>query len=207
MPTKGKQRINMQLLIQYQEQVLIPYLWINQADELIAASKKLEPSIKKYWLTAIKYFDSKKGTYSPPAGFTPKRLLQSVYFMLVAYAIENYLKAILIADSEATYRSDILRTGNLPKELNEHNLITLAKKSKFVFTDIELSLLSRLSRNSKWQGRYPVPAKADQLNSMASHNGKAIFTAFLAPVDISNLAKLVRRIKKFSSAKISASQQ
>ncbi|GAH95109.1 unnamed protein product, partial [marine sediment metagenome] len=29
-----------------------PYLWISQADELITASKKLEPSIKKYWETA-----------------------------------------------------------------------------------------------------------------------------------------------------------
>jgi len=94
MPMKYKQIPNIQFLIEYQEQVLTPSSWINQADELIEASKKLEPSIKKYWLTVSKYFDPKKGTYSPPAGFKPKRLLQATYFMLVAYAIENYFKAV-----------------------------------------------------------------------------------------------------------------
>ena len=197
----------MVFLIQYQEQVLTPYMWINQADELIAASKKLEPSIKKYWETTKKFFDPKKGTYSPPPEYKPKRLLQGTYFMLVAYSIENYFKAILIADSEAAYRSEIFRTGALPKDLNEHNLIKLAEISKFVFTDIERSLLIRLSRNSTWQGRYPVPAHADRLNSMVSSNGKDFFTAFLSPADINNLTILVRRIKKFSATRVSDSQQ
>ena len=207
MPKKRNQRINMHFLIQYEEQVLTPYLWISQADELITASKKLEPSIKKYWETAKN--NLKNGLYSPPPGFKPKRLLQSTYFMLVAYAIENYLKAILIANSEAAYRSELRQTSKLPTELKtpDHNLIKLAEKSKFVFTDIELSLLTRLHRNSLWQGRYPVPAKADQLNVMAIFNGKATLIAFFSPADINNLTILVRRIKKFSATRVSDSQQ
>ncbi|MFC1968715.1 hypothetical protein ACFLVX_04965, partial [Chloroflexota bacterium] len=184
---KGKQRINMHFLIQYEEQVLTPYSWISQADELITASKKLEPSIKKYWETAKN--NLRNGVYSPPPGFKPKRLLQSTYFMLVAYAIENYLKAILIANSEAAYRSELRQTGRLRTELktSDHNLVKLAEKSKFVFTNIELSLLSRLHRNSLWQGRYPVPAKADQLSPTVIHNGKVLFTPYLSPEDINNL--------------------
>jgi len=209
MPKKAKQSTNIQFLILYQAQVLIPSSWINQADELIEASKKLEPSIKKYWLTTSKYFDTYLGTYNPPPGFKPKRLLQGTYFMLLAYAIENYFKAIMIVDFEATYRDEILRTGKLPKALKEHNhnLIALAESSKFVLTDTEAGLLTRLSRNSLWQGRYPVPVSANQLNSRAVYRNKAFFTAFFAPADIKNLNALIRRIKKFSSNKASAPAQ
>ena len=201
MPKKGKQSTNLHFLIEYQERVLTPFSWINQADELIQASKKLEPSIKKYWLTVSKYFDPKEGTYNPPPEFKPKKLLQATYFMLVAYAIENYFKAVLIAEFETTYKSEILRTGKLPSALNNHNLMNLAERIKFTLSSIDTSLLARLSRNSLWQGRYPVPVNADQLNSMAIHNGNAYFTAFLAPPDIKNLNSLIRRIRKFSTNK------
>ncbi len=207
MPTKGKRRNNMQLLIDYQDQVLTPHLWISQANELITASKKFEPSIKKYWLTVTNYYDSEKLTYSPPAGFKPTKLLQSTYFMLVAYAIENYFKAILVAHCKFAYRDEIVKTGKLPEALKKHNLIILAEKSKFSLNDIELNLLTRLYRNSLWQARYPVPTNAKGLKVMAIHNGKAFMAAFLAPQDINNLTILVRRIKKFSSAKVSASHQ
>ena len=207
MSKKDKQNTNMQLLIEYQERVLTPYSWIKQGDELIQASKKLEPSIKKHWLAVSKYFDPNKGTYNPPLEFRPKRLLQATYFMLVAYAIENYFKAILVAVSKFEYRKEIMETGKLPKALNKHDLIKLAGETGFIFNDIELNLLTRLYRNSFWQARYPVPNNANGLKKISSHNGKVFFAAFLAPQDIHNLTIVVRRIKKFSSVKISASQQ
>jgi len=182
--------------IQYKEQVLDWQLWIKQADELLAASMKLEPSIKKYWLTATKYFDSIKGTYSPPPGFKPKQLLQGTYFMLMAYAIENLLKAILIKQSMEDYEREVMRTHELPKDLKEHDLMALINKTNFKINQTETNLLSRLCRNSVWQGRYPVPVKAAQLNSIVLHNGEAHFTAFLAPNDIPNLKLLIKRIRK-----------
>jgi len=211
MPNKGRQSTNMHFLIEYQERVLTPYSWINQADELIQASKKLEPSIKKYWLTTSKYFDPIKGTYNPPPGFKLKKLLQSTYFILVAYAIENYFKAIMITDMitecKAIIRDEIFQTGKLPKALKEHNLMSLAKSAKFALNDIEIGLLTRVYRSSLWQGRYPVPVNAGQLNSMVIHSGKAFFTAFLAPADINNLNILIRRIKKLSLNKVSAPEK
>ena len=214
MPNKGKQSINMQRLIEYQERVLNPYSWINQADELIKASKKLEPSIKKYWSTASKYFDPNKGTYSPPAGFKPKRPLQATYFMLLAYAIENYLKAILVAENKEKYNQAILhkRTlGNLPEDLKKygHDLIQLARESKLSCTEAELSLLIRLFRHSDWQGRYPVPIKADKLNSTARYNGKGFDIKAIGMwcEDINDLKILIRRIKKFSSNKASVPEK
>ncbi len=207
MPKRPKQNTDLQYLIIYKEQVLTPSSWINQADELIQASKKIEPSIKKYWLTVSKYFDPKKGTYDPPPEFKPKRLLQATYFMLLAYAIENYFKAIMIAESEATYKNEILRTGKLPQALNNHDLLALARRTNFAVSNIDTSLLARLSRNSLWQGRYPVPANANQLNNMAVHNGNAYFTAFLAPQDIDNLNTLIRRLSKFSMNAVLSSKK
>lgn len=185
------------LNIQYEEQVLDWQLWIKQADELLAASKKLEPSMKKYWLTVTKYFDPVKGTYSPPPGFKPKQLLQGTYFMLIAYAIENLLKAILIKQSIEKYKREIMRSHKLPEDLKEHDLMVLVNKAKFTINQTETNLLSRLYRNSIWQGRYPVPVNAGQLDSIVLHSGKAHFTAFLAPNDIPNLKILIRRISKY----------
>lgn len=101
----------MQLLIQYQEKVLTPHLWINQADELIKSSKIFEPSIKKYWKMIANYYDPKSHIFSPPSGFKPPKLLQSTYFLLVAYAIENYFKAILVNDHKCKYQNEIIKTG------------------------------------------------------------------------------------------------
>lgn len=196
------------MVTEYHERVLTPWFWISQADELIDASRKLEPGIKKYWRVTSKYFDRDKGTYSPPPGFEPGRLLQSTYFMLVAYAIENYFKAILIVDFTETYRDEILRTGKLPEALKDHDLARLAQKSGFPLNnDEERSVLARVYRNSLWQGRYPVPVNANQLNSMAACDGKAVFTAFLGPADMDDLSGLVRRIEKVAYDKVSATER
>jgi len=79
--------------------------------------------------------------------------------------------------------------------------VELAKEANLAPTGIETSLLTRLSRNSIWQGRYPVPASANQLNNMVIYNGRPFFTAFLAPQDIDHLNALIRRIKKLSVVK------
>jgi hypothetical protein len=182
--------------IQYQEQVLNWQLWIKQADELLAASKKLEPSIKKYWLNTTEHFDPIKGTYSPLPGYKPKQLLQGIYFMLTAYAIENLLKAILIRQSTEDYKREVMRTHELPKDLKEHDLMVLINKTNLKTNQTEINLLSRLYRSSVWQGRYPVPVKAVQLTSIVMHGEEAHFTAFLAPNDIPNLKLLIKRIRK-----------
>jgi hypothetical protein len=131
--------------------------------------------------------------------------------MLVAYAIENYFKAILVAENREKYRQEILfkakGEGNLPKDLkkNGHDLIQLVNKtkSKLDLAEAELSLLTRLYRHSVWQGRYPVPGKADDLNSTSRYNGKGfdIKAIGLWPGDIDDLKILIRRIRKFSTNK------
>lgn len=211
MVKKGGRKTNVSLRIQYQERVLTPSSWIKQADELIQASKKLEPSIKRYWLNVYRYFDTAKGTYNPPQEFSRKRLLQATYFMLVAYAIENYLKAILVVENKEKYRQYILHTGNLPEDLknNGHDLNRLIKSSKLALTEGESSLLTRLYRHSVWQGRYPVPVKAEDLNITATYNGKGFDKKAIGlwSEDINELKILIRRVAKFTSAKLLALEQ
>jgi hypothetical protein len=187
----------------YREQVLTPLLWIRQADELVAASRKLEPSIRDYWIELGNNLKSAPNSAQPR--FRPKRLLEGTYFMLVAYAIENYFKAVLVTEFKTEYGREIMLTGELPDPLKEHNLMTLARVAGLNLTETELSLLARLYRNSLWQGRFPVPVNAHQLSRVADHEGQAVVQLLFESSDISNLKALVRRIRKLASAGIPSS--
>ena len=183
-------------LSQYLEQALDWQLWVKSADDLLAASEKLEPSIKRYWLAATG--NLKEGRYSEPKK-KPGRSLQAIYSMLVAYAIENLYKASLILQNKKQYEQDILRERGLPSEIktSRHDLLGLVHKLNLNIDADETNLLLRLSRNSYWQGRYPVPVKAKGLNSVIKDDNRNIhFVAFLAPDDIQKLKLLIKRIKK-----------
>jgi hypothetical protein len=205
MPKKETDSKGLQLRVKFREQVLDSRLWISQAEELIEVSRKLEPSIKRYWLITSTYFNPKAGTYNPPPKLKPKKLLQATYFMLAAYAIENYLTAVLVARNKERYGRYILATGNLPKDLKTigHDLVGLLRSTKLNVTQSELSFLTRLSQHSVWQGRYPVPSKADDLNIATRYNGKGFdFKAIgLWPCDVQELKVLISRIAKLCSTR------
>ena len=196
MPKKKMTNTDFMYLIQYLEQALDWQLWVKSADDLLAASEKLEPSIKRYWSAARE--NLKEGRYSEPKK-EPVRYLQAIYSMLVAYAIENLYKASLILQNKKQYEQYILQERRLPGELKtpRHNLLDLVHKLNLNIDADETNLLLRLSRNSHWQGRYPVPVKAEDLNSVIKDdNGNVHFVAFLAPDDIQKLKLLIKRIKK-----------
>ena len=203
MPKKKRTNTDFMYLIQYLEQALDWQLWVKSADDLLAASEELEPSIKRYWSVAIENIKEerenlKEGRYSEPKK-KPGRYLQAIYSMLVAYAIENLYKARLILQNKKQYEQDILRERGLPRELKtqRHDLLDLVHKLNLNIDADEKNLLLRLSRNSHWQGRYPVPVKAEDLNSVIKNdNGNVHFVAFLAPDDIQKLKLLIKRIKK-----------
>ncbi|MCK4698202.1 MAG: hypothetical protein KAT53_07865 [Dehalococcoidia bacterium] len=196
MPKKKMTNTDFMYLSQYLEQALDWQLWVKSADDLLAASEKLEPSIKKYWLAATG--NLKEGRYSEPKK-KPGRSLQAIYSMLVAYAIENLYKASLILQNKKQYEQEILQKGGLPSEIktSRHDLLGLVHKLNLNIDADETNLLLRLSRNSYWQGRYPVPVKAKGLNSVIKDDNRNIhFVAFLAPDDIQKLKLLIKRIKK-----------
>ena len=187
---------------------MTPYYWIDKADQLVLSSKKLEPSIKKYWEKVRSYIDLEKGKYNPPLSYKPKPLLEDTYFLLIAYALENYIKAILVYKNKDEYSKDILRDGILPKDLqkNGHDLLSLLKKLKIIeLSESEKSILNRLYRHSTWQGRYPVPVNADHYAKANTGYDRKSFdfkTIGYFQNDVSQIQQLIKRLKKLSSKKV-----
>ncbi len=71
--------------------------------------------------------------------------------LLYAYAIENVLKGLVIANTPR-----LIEERELNGELKSHNLIQLAEKASFVIHVEERPVLEALSQLSVWAGRYPV---------------------------------------------------
>ncbi len=183
---------------QYFESLLNCDLWIGKAEELLAAAGALTPHIRNYW--DIVMSDMKEGRYSEggkPPHKTPV-YFQAVYSMLIAYALENLFKAMIIGEQQDALRNLIRSSGgNLPAKVKGHDLIRLAKEAHFEFNVTDEDLLTRLHRNSEWAGRYPVPVSSSGLNNIKVFitDGKGHFTAFLSPNDIKLVDDLVHRVK------------
>lgn len=71
--------------------------------------------------------------------------------LLYAYAIENVLKGLIVANLPG-----LIDEQRLNRELQTHNLIKLAGKAGFTVHVQETSILGALSTLSVWAGRYPV---------------------------------------------------
>jgi hypothetical protein len=101
-------------------------------------------------------------TISSPESLWRRLGLFRPFLMLCGLGLENLFKALLVQ------REFKRNTGNaadgdpvvLPRNLDGHNLVTLAKEAGFLCTDPERALLIRLSECVAWSGRYPVPKKA-----------------------------------------------
>jgi len=189
-------------LIQYLEQALNWQLWVKSADDLLAAAGELEPSIKTYWTISKENLEAEREDVREGRDRRPWKeagpYLQAIHSMLVAYAIENLCKASLILQNKKQYEQEIRQKRGLPKELKtlRHNLLGLVNKLNININKDEKNLLVRISRQSYWQGRYPVPTKAKDLNSVEMHDGIPHFVAFLAPSDSPKIESLISRIKQ-----------
>ncbi len=75
--------------------------------------------------------------------------------MVLAFAVENVLKGILIARKPSRVNDATLG----PWEGGGHDLIELAKAAKLELTGDEEHLLLTLSVHGEWLGRYPCPIR------------------------------------------------
>jgi hypothetical protein len=87
------------------------------------------------------------------AKFPPPNL--DVGYMLVAFAIENFLKGLIVPtlNHNAVWRK-------LPKELTTHDLICLQRRAA-PSASIAAYLLDYLTYLVEWRGRYPTPVYPD----------------------------------------------
>jgi len=185
-----------QFVVLYLDQLLEPWFWVDKADKLLEASKVLEPQLRDYWNVVLT--NAKEGRYNeggePPN--PPPSDLHGPYFILVSYALENLFKAIVIQDRNDEIRRQFAQTGRLPNLIKKHELVRLAKEANIKIDIKEEHVLNRLSRQSKWKSRYPVPVElSDMQNILKYSNGKEYFTDYFKPDDIDELNTIVKRVK------------
>ena len=154
--------------------------WISIADELYKVANILEPQISEIWEKA------------PQEGINFTFI--AIYFMLVSYATENYLKAIIIGKEKERYKILLENKCELPSELKSHDLPALAKKAGF--NDLEPGLLRRLSRCAKWYGRYPVPVKGEEFPYEKYPKEIKGLTIGFTNYDVRMIKKIIEEIKR-----------
>jgi hypothetical protein len=124
--------------------------WLYSALDLIESAKLLVPKIQEVWENLREHSSNQNIALIPNYYTGP-------YFMLMGFATENILKAGLVLRNESELRFDFQQTRRFPKLLEGHDLVKLAKKMNFQTGTDEEDLLRRLSRNTVWAGRYPIP--------------------------------------------------
>ena len=185
-----------QFVVLYLDQLLEPWFWVDKADKLLEASKVLEPQLRNYWNVVLT--NAKEGRYNkggePPN--PPPADLHGPYFILVSYALENLFKAIIIRDRNDEIRRQFAQTGRLPNLIKKHELVRLAKEANIKIDIKEEHVLNRLSRQSNWKSRYPVPVELSDMRNILKHsNGRQYFTDYFKPDDLDELNTIVKRVK------------
>ncbi len=164
-------------------------LWFRMADDLIAAANILEVEVVKYW-SEIKIENNQI------VDIPNRKNVQQAYLLLIAYALENFLKALLIHQNQKTLKGRLLQ--KLPGYLLSHNLIELSSKARFNINVPEEELFCRLSRFSIWKARYPIPLYPDALANMKIlSDEKAHFTDYYKPQDINLIHNIIDRLRKY----------
>jgi hypothetical protein len=157
------------------------------ADDLIAAANILEVEVIKYW--------SEIQVENDRIIKTPNRkYVQGPFSLLIAYALENYFKALLIHRNQKDLKGWLLT--KLPTYLSQHDLVKLASKLKFKLDISEQELLYRLSRSSIWAARYPIPIGSEALTNVKKFSdGRSYLIAYYAPQDINRIHNFIDRLR------------
>lgn len=190
--------------IQYKERLGNYNNWLEKANELFTAADELKAHIEHSW--EVMKQDAKEGRYSK-GGEQPHSLppnIQGVYFMLIALAIENLCKAAYIwGNRDKLSVLDLFSGSSLPSKIKTHKLKELVEEVGFRVNVSDEDLLTRLSINSIWAGRYPVPTDSNKLKNVeVFSDGKPYLTALFYSHDIQRLDSLIQRIRAHITAKM-----
>jgi len=177
------------LAIQFSEQFRRTDLWIVKGEELLAAAKILETDLRPKW---SKIRVKKNKVVSAPTGLD----IQSVYLMLIAYSIENFCKALLIHRNRESLKNRLLT--RIPNYIKEHDLQKLVNAIQLKLSVHEQELLARLSRNSIWAARYPVPTEPSGIRAIEQFSdGKNYLTAYFSRQDFDRIHRFLDRLRKY----------
>ena len=174
----------------YQSQAFWDIHWISKAKDLLESAKLIEPEVVRLWKNYHANLDGNTD------GLLPDHY-QGTYFMLIAYSVENLLKAAIIRGKSLEYKRKFSQTLRFPKELQSHDLVKLARKAGLHFSREEEDLLRRLARGATWYGRYPVPLHYKHSSGAETFsNGNEYSVSWFGGNDVERLSKLVDMIKE-----------
>jgi hypothetical protein len=163
-----------------------PNVWRDKANDLLNAVACLTPRIEAAWQAhaegrpLTKRFDDVYGCY----------------FMLVAFALENLAKAVIVHRRRDEWSPE---TTELPACLKTHRLPDLLGEIGLTWDQWYLGVLERLTRAVTWAGRYPVPSKAHQLNR--AHELGLMLGVYSAD-DLRDLQRLVAAVQRIVSREL-----
>ncbi len=174
----------------YESKAFSPENWVTAARALVASAKAVEPKVIEYW-----------ESYRENAKDNTKKLLadnyQGPYFMLYAFAIENYFKSAIVQSNTWELKDNFKNNPVFPKELRSHQLVLLAQKADLDISIVEEDLLRRLTRHAIWAGRYPVPTKYKEISSAERFNdGQEYLVTWFGGDDVEKLSVFVGSLEK-----------
>lgn len=167
--------------------------WFSQAVDLENSAVLLEDKVREMWLSFEKYRDTKNSKFLINDNYA------YTYSMLMAFAIENYLKGVLVRNDkerEQKLKEELLERAALPEVLKTHELYTLATKINAIDASKYESLLRRLSQSAIWRGRYPVPLLSKALYDQQFSDGSVFNISFLQKDDVDQVKELLLHIKE-----------
>jgi hypothetical protein len=110
--------------------------------------------------------------------------------MAVAYALENLLKGLIIAN-----QPDLISEEKLDKTIKLHDLVKLSDRAGLTLSAEEEQVLQMLSEIAVWSGRYPAAATFERHAKTEHHplptrQDHAVMKAYYARVRAELLPKL-----------------
>ena len=160
-----------------------PSAWILSARDLLAHIRSMADTLQVAWID----YHSNGSTHQS----APPRGLHRVYLFLSAIAIENLLKAVVVAHANWP-DSDISK--KLPQELMSHDLLSLAKAAGIALEINDMELLERLTQFGIWLGRYPAPTRLDNLKPKKLQSGLVNLAGYMHGSDIREVEGVVNKL-------------
>lgn len=150
---------------QWRRDMRSPSRWLDVARALMDNARELgrefpsihERNLQNVRMSAgeIRLFDNRLPTYK----------------MLCAFAVENYLKSILILRGA----DPVTPSGHVAKDFKSHDLERMAARCGIsTLNPDELFFVRTLSLFLTWGGRYPGPLCENDVTSQTHHDGRRI---------------------------------
>jgi hypothetical protein len=178
----------------FRRNLLSPGEWLETADGLLEVLNEMAPSVRAAWGRNVEWMESQRKQVPYGRSLPPDEVF-GVYLMIGGFAVENILKAAMVARRHTEFAGLFDKDGKLPAPLKSHALFDLAKSLSLELTDTDESMLRRMEFAIAWYGRYPVPSRFGVLSGQSFSDGKKYNLRMHAESDVSEVPTLISRIR------------